>query len=99
LNIWKNKIRFTILHEISIYLNKDFVQACFHMFDHLIYGQREDKTHWMKIIEEINKHLGELLGELFISRYFHFNLKDVQLIKWKSYNNVYINRASYFDSI
>jgi putative endopeptidase len=36
LQIWKNKIRFTILHKMSLYLNKDFVQAHFYMFDHLI---------------------------------------------------------------
>jgi putative endopeptidase len=141
LNIWKNKIRFTILHEMSLYLNKDFIEARFHMFDHLIYGQHEDKIRWMKIIEEIDKYLGELLGELFISRYFSFQskertnnlaknlinvyhdrinhinwisnstkekaLKKLQTInikigyptKWKSYNDIYINRSSYFNSI
>ncbi len=141
LNIWKNKIRFTLLHEMSIYLNKDFIQAHFHMFNHLIYGQREDKPRWMKIIEEIDRYLGELLGELFISRYFSFEskkrtidlvknlidvyhdrinhihwinnstkekaLKKLQAInikigypsKWKTYNDVYVNRLSYFDSI
>ncbi len=141
LQIWKNKIRFTILHKMSLYLNKDFVQAHFYMFDHLIYGQREDKSRWMKIIEEIEKSLGELLGQLFISRYFSFEskertidlvknlinvyhdrinninwinnstkenaLKKLQKInmkigypsKWKSYNDVHINRTSYFDSI
>jgi len=141
LNIWKNKIRFTILHEMSKYLNKDFVQARFYMFNHLIYGQREDKARWMKIIEEIDQHIGELLGQLYISHYFsyqskertidlvknlinvyygrinHMNwihnstkekaLKKLQKInikigypsKWKSYNDVYINRSSYFHSI
>ncbi len=141
LNIWKNKIRFTILHEMSLYLNEDFVQARFHMFDQIIHGQREDKTRWMKIIEEINKNLGELLGQLFVARYFSYRAKErtIDLMtniisiyqkrinqinwiknstkekaleklekinikigypsKWKSYNDVYINRSSYFDSI
>lgn len=141
LNIWKNKIRFTILHEMSLYLNEDFVQARFHMFDQIIHGQREDKTRWMKIIEEINKNLGELLGQLFVARHFSYRAKErtIDLMtniisiyqkrinqinwiknstkekaleklekinikigypsKWKSYNDVYINRSSYFDSI
>lgn len=141
LNIWKNKIRFTILHEMSLYLNKDFVQAHFHMFDRIIHGQREDKIRWMKIIEEINKNLGELLGQLFVARHFslrskertmdlmkniisiyHQRINQIDWIKnstkikaleklekiqikigypskWKSYNDVYINRSSYFDSI
>jgi len=141
LNIWKNKIRFSMLHKMSNYLNKDFVKAHFYMFDHLIYGRLEDKPQWMKIIEFINEHVGELLGQLYVYQYFsgqakqrtlhlanhlievyHQRLirnewmsditKEKALIKlnkitkklcypskWKSYNGVYINRWSYFDSI
>ncbi len=141
LNVWKNKIRFTILHEMSKYLNKDFVQARFNMFDYLIFGRLEDKPRWMKIIEDINNYISELLGQLYVYRYFSYEAKqrtlnltnhlikvyrqrilrnewmsnetkEKALIKlekinkkigypsqWKSYNDVYINRWSYFESM
>lgn len=92
LNIWKNKIRFTILHEMSLYLSKDFIQARFHMFDHLINGQLEDKTRWMKILDEIDKYLGELLGQLFISRYFSFQSKERTIDLVKNLINIYYER-------
>lgn len=141
LHIWKNHIRFVILHDMSIYLSKDYVQARFHMFDYLMQGQREDKVRWMKLIESINRHLGDLLGQLFVSKYFSLRAKErtidlmhnlisvyrqrIQRIdwldkstkeralkkveninikigypsKWKTYEDVFIDRSSYFHSI
>jgi putative endopeptidase len=141
LNIWKNKIRFTILHEVANYLNKDFVQARFHMFDHIIHGQLVDKPRWMKIIDDMNKYIGELLGELYVSRYFpdYAKQRTINLTKhlikvyhkriiqsewmsditkgkainklnklrtkigypstWKTYDRIYMNRWSYFESM
>ena len=141
LHIWKNKIRYTILDQMSIYLSKDYVQARFHMFDHLLQGQREDKVRWMKLIKEINQNLGDLLGQLFVSKYFSLRAKErtidlaqnlisvyrqrIQRIQWlsnatkaralkklekinikigypstwKSYDDVFIDRSSYFQSI
>ncbi|CAF1167619.1 unnamed protein product [Adineta steineri] len=141
LDIWKNKIRFTILHEMSKYLNKDFIEARFHMFEHIIYGQHVDKTLAINIIEKIDKHLGELLGQLYVSRYFpsearertinlvrnlidayyeridniHWlnnitkekalkkletlNIKIGYPSKWRSYDDIFIDRSSYFNSI
>ncbi|CAF0769303.1 unnamed protein product [Adineta steineri] len=76
LNTWKNKIRFTILHKMANYLNKDFVKARFYMFDHIIYGRLEDKPKWMKIIENINEYIGESLGQLYVEMYFPSSAKQ-----------------------
>ena len=141
LSTWKNKIRFTILHELARFLTKDFVEAHFNMYDHLVYGQRTDKPRWTKLIEDIDRYLGDLLGQLYIARYFPYeskqrimslveNLIDVyqerirkinwlnnstkqQAIKklrainmkiaysttWKTYDDVVIDRSSYFRSL
>lgn len=92
LNIWKNKIRYTILHEMSTYLSKDYVQARFRMFDQLIQGQREDKVRWMKMIEVINQNLGDLLGQLFVSRYFSFRAKERTMDLMKNFISIYQQR-------
>lgn len=92
LSIWKNKIRYTILHEMSPYLSKNYVQARFHMFDHLIQGQREDKVRWMKMIEIINDNLGDLLGQLFVSRYFSFRAKERTIDLMKNFISIYQQR-------
>jgi len=92
LNIWKNKIRFTILHKMSKYLNKNFSQAYFNMFDHLIFGRLEDRPRWMKIIEDINGHIGELLGQLYIYRYFSNEAKQRTLNLTNNLIKVYRQR-------
>ena len=141
LNIWKNKIRFTILHKMSKYLNKDFVEARFQMFDHIIQGQLENRPRWMRIIEDINLYIGELLGQLYVQQYFSYqarqrtldlvnhlikvyyerirrnqwmsektkekalgklgklNIKIGYPSQWKSYQDVHMNRRSYYQSM
>jgi len=141
LDVWKNKIRFTILHKMSNYLNKDFVNAHFNMFDRLIFGRLVDKPRWIKIVEDINKYIGELLGQLYVGQYFSYEAKQrtvnltnhlikvyhqrilrngwmsnkakeeavrklEKIIKkigypseWESFNDVYTNRWSYFESM
>lgn len=76
LNTWKNKIRFTILKKMSNYLNKDFVQAYFNMFDRLLYGRLEGKPRWRRIIEDINNYIGESLGILYTYRYFSYEARQ-----------------------
>ncbi|UJR10516.1 hypothetical protein I4U23_014719 [Adineta vaga] len=92
LNIWKNKIRFTILHELARYLNKDFVDEHFHMYDHLIHGQHLDKPRWTKLIEEIDRYLGDLLGQLYISRYFSSESKQRTILLVKNLIDIYQER-------
>ena len=76
LRTWKNKVRFTLVHQMSPYLSKNFVDARFHVFNRLIYGQAEKKAPWMEIIDFIDRHLGELLGQLFVSEYFSSKSKE-----------------------
>jgi putative endopeptidase len=97
LNTWKNKIRFTILDAMSNYLSKDFVQARFNMFNHLINGQREDKSRWMKLIDEIEVNIGELLGQLYVSRYFSSQSKERTLDLVKNLIDVYHERINHID--
>ena len=141
LRTWKNKVRFTLIHQMSPYLSKDFVDARFHMFNQCIYGQAKQKAPWMEIIDFINRELGELLGQLFVSQYFSSESKERMIdltknfvatygkrirrstwlsnstkakvsrklrsintkigypSKWRSYDDVSMNRDSYFDSI
>ncbi len=92
LNVWKNKIRFTILHEMSQYLNQDFVQARFELFDRVIFGRLMDKPRWMKIIEDINQYIGELLGQLYVYEYFPYQAKQRMLILTNHLIEVYHQR-------
>ena len=76
LNIWKNKIRFTIVHQMSKYLNQDLVRTRFEMFDRILSGRLVDKPKWMIIIEDINAYIGELFGQVYVQRYFPHQAKQ-----------------------
>ena len=70
LKIWKNKVRFTLLHRMSKCLSGEFFRANFELFDQLISGQREEKPRWLTIVDSIDTYIGETLGQLFVERYF-----------------------------
>jgi len=76
LSVWKNKVRFTILHEMSQYLSKDFVDTRFTFYNRILQGQKENKARWMRIIDDINKYVGELLGKLYVEQYFPSEAKQ-----------------------
>lgn len=76
LNIWKNKIRFTIVHQMSKYLSEDFRRTRFEMFDRILSGRLVDKPKWMIIIEDINRFIGELFGQVYVQRYFSHQAKQ-----------------------
>ena len=79
LKIWKNKIRYTILHEMSKYLNRDCFHAYFQMFEKVIYGRIEPEPRWMRLIDDITTNIGELLGQVYVSRYFADQAKQKTL--------------------
>jgi putative endopeptidase len=51
------------------YLSNPFVQAKF-KFDQVLTGQKEQTPRWQRIATLIDNNLGELLGQLYVQKYF-----------------------------
>jgi putative endopeptidase len=64
---------------MSKYLNQDFVQTRFQLYDRVLFGRLIDKPRWMTIVEDINQYIGELLGELYVYEYFPYQAKQRML--------------------
>ncbi|UJR35374.1 hypothetical protein I4U23_028131 [Adineta vaga] len=92
LSIWKNKIRFTIAHEMAPYLTEDFLNARHHMFQYSLYGRQQRSSQSMIIIENINEYVGDLLGKLYVDRYFSSEAKQRVLNLTNHLMDIYRNR-------
>ncbi|CAF0777014.1 unnamed protein product [Adineta ricciae] len=94
LNIWKNKIRFSILHYMAPYLSKDFSNARYHMLQYSLYGRQQKAAQWTVIIDDINENCGDLLGQLYVYRHFSVEAKERMLNLTQHIIDVYRNRLS-----
>jgi putative endopeptidase len=69
LNDWKSYLRWNVLKSSANYLTSDFVKASF-AFNQVLTGQKEQTPRWQRMSALIDNSLGEMLGELYVERYF-----------------------------
>ncbi|MFN8251105.1 MAG: M13 family metallopeptidase [Ferruginibacter sp.] len=78
LDTWKQISKFEVLKSAAPYLNNDFVQANFD-YQKTISGQKEITPRWQRMSAQIDGSLNELLGKLYVDRYFKPEAKQRML--------------------
>jgi len=69
LNDWKTYLRWNVLKNSAAYLPAAFVDAQF-KFTQVLTGQKEQTPRWQRMASLIDNELGELLGQLYVQKYF-----------------------------
>jgi len=69
IDIWKTKLKFDYISSNAGLLNKAFIDARF-QFGQAFSGQKKDSERWKKMVNRVDGGLGELLGQLFVKKYF-----------------------------
>jgi putative endopeptidase len=66
---WKSYLRWNVLKSAAPYLSTPFVEANF-KFNQVVTGQKEQTPRWQRVASLIDQSLGELLGQLYVEKYF-----------------------------
>lgn len=66
---WKTKLKYDYISNNSNLLSKAFVQANFE-FNRVFSGQKADSPRWKKMVNRVDQGLGELLGQIYVKKYF-----------------------------
>ena len=66
---WKTYLRWNVLRSAAPYLSSAFVNESFRLTQALT-GQREQTPRWQRISGLIDGSLGDLLGQLYVQKYF-----------------------------
>ena len=66
---WKTKMKFDYISHNANYLSKDFLDADFN-FSKTFSGQKKDSDRWKKMVNWTDQGLGDLLGQLYVKKYF-----------------------------
>ncbi len=95
--IWKDKLAFDALNDAAGSLSKDFRDANFNFSGRILNGQRQQKERWKQMITTIDGGLGELLGQLYVERYFTTAAKQRMLALVNNLQAVYKQRIENVD--
>ncbi len=74
LNDWKVYLKWGIMRDAAPYLSSDFVNANF-AYNQALSGQKEQTPRWQRMSGLIDRQLGDLLGQLYVDKYFNQEAK------------------------
>lgn len=75
IDAWKTKLKFDYISSNASLLSKDFAKANFE-FEKTFSGQKKDSERWKKMTNRVDGGLGELLGQLYVKKYFNETAKQ-----------------------
>jgi putative endopeptidase len=70
LDDWKVYLKWGVLKNAAPYLSSEFVDANF-AFNQSLSGQKEQTPRWQRMSGLIDNQLGDLLGQLYVDKYFN----------------------------
>lgn len=97
LEVWRTKLAFMALNNNANYLSKPFQDAHFDFFGKILYGQKQQKERWKRMTSQVDGNLGELLGQLYVEKYFTADAKKRMLDLVNNLQTVYKDRIEKLD--
>jgi len=97
IDVWKDKAQFGELDNSASFLSKKFRDANFDFYNKAIYGQKAPKDRWKTIAANVDRWLGELLGQLYVQKYFTPDAKQRMLDLVNNLQSVYKARIEKLD--
>jgi putative endopeptidase len=67
---WKAYLRWSLINETGSKLSDDFINQTFSFFGKTLYGIPSMRARWKKVLNTIDQGLGDVLGQLYIQKYF-----------------------------
>jgi putative endopeptidase len=97
IEVWKDYMVFGALNGAATTLSKDFRDAHFDFFGKVLSGQKQQKERWKIIATRVDGGLGELLGQLYVEKYFTPDAKKRMLDLVNNLQTVYRSRIEKLD--
>jgi len=94
--VWKDKASFGALNSNANMLSKPFRDARFN-FRKVLTGQKEEEPRWKLAVYSVDGGLGELLGQLYVDKYFTPDAKKRMLDLVNNLQSVYKERIEKLD--
>ncbi len=96
LDDWKVYLKWGVLKNTATYLSSEFVDANF-AFNQSLNGQKEQTPRWQRMSGLIDNQLGDLLGQLYVDKYFNQAAKARMLELVNNLQNTFQSRIKKLD--
>ncbi|MEO8710733.1 MAG: M13 family metallopeptidase [Parafilimonas sp.] len=96
LDVWKAYLQWAVIKNAAAYLSSDFVNRQF-QFSQVLSGQKEITPRWQRMSSLVDRNLGELLGQLYVEKYFKDAAKQRMLALVKNIQQTFGDRIEHLD--
>jgi putative endopeptidase len=96
LDTWKAYLQWAIIKNTAAYLSSDFVNRQF-QFSQVLSGQKQITPRWQRMSGMVDNNLGELLGQLYVEKYFNDAAKQRMLALVKNVQQTLADRINRLD--
>jgi putative endopeptidase len=76
---WKTYFRWNLINSFASYLSSDFEKQNFDFYGKTLSGKTKDRDRWKKALSATSGSLGELVGQVYVKKYFPAQSKEKML--------------------
>jgi putative endopeptidase len=70
LDDWKNYMKWHMINQTADYLSADFIKTSFEFNGKILSGKKSIQARWKQVSNTTSYSIGELVGQLFVKKYF-----------------------------
>jgi len=93
---WKAYLQWAVIKSAAPYLSTAFVNRQFE-FTRILNGQKQITPRWQRMSSMVDNNLGELLGQLYVEKYFDNAAKQRMLALVKNVQETFASRIEKLD--
>ncbi len=84
--------RFHLLSDMAEYLSEEIEQQHFSFYGTTLSGQEKPKAQWKRVLSTINGSAGELMGQLYVKKFFTAEAKEKMVVLVDNLQEAYAKR-------
>lgn len=97
IDVWKKYLRFHTLNDAAAFLSSNIDAAHFDFYGKTVRGQQEQKPRWKRVLNVVDGSVGELLGQMYVNKYFKPEAKKRMLEMVNNLQQTYADRIKRLD--
>ena len=97
LDDWKNYLKFQMIRGLSRFLDDKTFLESFSFYSTVLRGVKEPKPRWKRVVEQTDRSLGELIGQVYVNEYLPKGTKVKLQEIGKAIMDVYAERITNLD--
>jgi len=97
LDVWKKYLKFHTFNDAAPYLSANIDNAHFDFYGKTVRGQQEQKPRWKRVLNVVDGSVGELLGQMYVDKYFKPEAKQRMMEMVSNLQETYAERIKRLD--